>query len=78
MRFDSRMLFKKQTASCLTPNKNTSGRSISRILSMALGFDMSEKHRSTQPPRATVRSSLWAARHRSAQCNLPRTDSLTV
>ena len=25
-----------------------------------------------------VRSSLWAARHRSAQCNLPGTGSLTV
>ena len=27
-----------------------------------------------QRPNATVRSSLWAARHRTARCNLPGTD----
>ena len=42
----------------------SSGRSISRILSMAFC--------------ATVRSSLWAVRRRAARCGLPGTDFLTA
>jgi len=46
--------------------KYSSGRSISRILSMTPG----------QRPAVTVRSSLWAVRRRAARCDLPGTGFL--